>query len=151
MIHGLPTKTLTARERILDQLNDLACDFYLTGSLFFEDCLHPADVDLFMGTQPVYSDVSIWESLQQLGFEEEFTDYFQSERDGNLWRVLRHSVGIDIQVVFSVAEKMQTQALIKHYGLLYDVPKEDHVRVWQKARECVVNINFLHNHSEEAS
>lgn len=131
--YGLPPFD---RERILRQLQESEWEFYLTGSRFFKNNGEESDWDFFAEL----SDAKI-DFLKSLGFKlglpgSRYDHYIDQE----IVMVMRHSCGIDVQLVQNANVKNAAQDLIWIMNLSSSICKTDKAlrnRTWKRAYQYV--------------
>ncbi len=91
-------------QAVLQELASLPMNFYLTGSRFFRSYTDSSDYDFFTADDP-----DTEELLLKRGFVvHSESSYLDSETN----KVLRHPLGIDVQLVVDVFRKSKAQAIL---------------------------------------
>lgn len=110
-------------DHILEKFNISPFRFYLTGSRFFGNNKATSDWDFFVRNQ-----VGIVEYLETLGFSMAPRHNYL---DSNTVLVMRHSDGIDVQIVVEDDLKNNIQYIMKQNGIIPNKElKQESTNLW---------------------
>jgi hypothetical protein len=99
---------MSEKDRIIDRINDLPINFFLTGSKFFGCDITSSDTDLFTADDP-----DVEPLLVKLGFQKmeagSNPDYVGIQDTSAIYE---HTCGIHVQLVGDVPKKRRAQDLV---------------------------------------